>query len=216
MSAIKLYDGMCVYMGGRNGYGPRRIVRWRDGQFVAVDADGVVQASAKNILDFLESGFYVACPRDDAAPVSPCAECGSGRPGSVVNVDKDLTCAACGRDVSSSTSKPGDWLNGLSSAERKECAVARGVFAYFPDAIALVARHSVRMNEKHNPGQSVHWSRDKSTDHEDCKARHLIATAINPDVRDADGAYEKVCKAWRALADLQIWIEQKHTKGEKI
>ncbi len=64
--------------------------------------------------------------------------------------------------------KAGDWLQSLSSAERKEAAVSRGLFAYFPDALALVARHSVRANEKHNPGEPVHWNRGKSNDHADC------------------------------------------------
>lgn len=112
--------------------------------------------------------------------------------------------------------KPGDWLASLSSAERKECAVSRGFMAYFPDAIALVARHSVRMNEKHNPGQPVHWARAKSADQPDCEARHLIATSVNPDMQDADGAYEIICKAWRAMADLQLWAEGKFSKGETI
>lgn len=111
--------------------------------------------------------------------------------------------------------KPGDWLASLSSAERKECAVHRGLFAYFPDALAAVARHSVRANEKHNPGQPVHWSREKSSDHADCIGRHTIAVAANPDAMD-DGQPEVVCRAWRALADLQIWIEEKHAKGEKV
>lgn len=111
---------------------------------------------------------------------------------------------------------PGAWLSSLSSAERKECAIARGFLAYFPDAVALVARHSVRMNEKHNPGEPVHWARGKSTDQADCVARHLTAVAVDPDVRDADGAYEIVCNAWRAMAALQEWVESKHTGGEKI
>jgi hypothetical protein len=112
--------------------------------------------------------------------------------------------------------KPGDWLASLTSAERKECAVARGFFAYFPDAIAIVARHSVRANEKHNPGEAVHWARGKSMDHADCEARHLIATAVDQDVVGDDGAYEIISKAWRSFADLQIWIEQQYAKGAKI
>src|SRR5688572_27441932 len=79
---------------------------------------------------------------------------------------------------------PGEWLAKLSSAERKEVAVARGLYAYFPDALALVARHSVRSNEKHNPGQPPHWSREKSNDHEDCIARHSLAVAVDPDSLD--------------------------------
>lgn len=111
---------------------------------------------------------------------------------------------------------PGDWLGSLTSAERKECALSRGLAAYFPDALALVARHSVRMNAKHNPGQPVHWSREKSNDHADCELRHLVATSVDPDVRDADGAYEMVCKAWRSLADLQMWAERKFNRDGRI
>ena len=102
--------------------------------------------------------------------------------------------------------KPGDWLQSLTSEERKEVAVARGLFAYFPDALALIARHSVRANEKHNPGEPVHWSREKSSDHEDCIARHSLAVAVNPDSMDGDAPHI-VCRAWRALAALQLWAE---------
>jgi hypothetical protein len=111
---------------------------------------------------------------------------------------------------------PGDWLNGLSSAERKECAMSRGLLAYFPDALALLARHSVRMNEKHNPGEPVHWAREKSTDHEDCIVRHSAAIAVDPDSKDGDAAYHIICRLWRAAAAVQIWAEAKQAKGEQI
>ena len=103
----------------------------------------------------------------------------------------------------------GDWLNSLSSAERKECALFRGFVAYFPDAMALVARHSVRMNEKHNPGEPVHWSRGKSSDHDDCIERHSANISNDPESKDGDGAYHIVCRAWRAMAALQEWAEGK-------
>jgi hypothetical protein len=105
----------------------------------------------------------------------------------------------------------GSWLDSLTSAERKECAVSRGFMAYFPDAIALVARHSVRMNEKHNPGQPVHWSRGKSNDHDDCIGRHSLAIAVDPDSLD-DGQPHMVCRAWRAMAALQEWAEKQGGK----
>jgi len=104
--------------------------------------------------------------------------------------------------------KPGIFIDSLSSADRKQAAVSRGLFAYFPDALALIARHSVRSNEKHNPGQPVHWAREKSTDHEDCIARHSISIAIDPNSLD-DGQPHIICRAWRALAALQLWAEQK-------
>jgi hypothetical protein len=107
--------------------------------------------------------------------------------------------------------KPGDWLASLTSAERKEVAMSRGLKAYFPDALALIARHSVRMNEKHNPGQPVHWSREKSSDHEDCVGRHSLAIAIDPDSLD-DGEPHIVARGWRALAALQLWAAKQKGK----
>ena len=111
---------------------------------------------------------------------------------------------------------PGAFLDSLTSAERKQVAVARGLFAYFPDALALVARHSAISNEKHNPGQPLHWSRDKSSDHEDCIGRHSLSVAIDPNSLD-DGQPHIVCRAWRALAALQLWAEgQRKTASNKV
>ena len=108
---------------------------------------------------------------------------------------------------------PGDWLNSLTSAERKELAMYRGLFVYFPDALAAISRHSYRMNEKHNPGQPLHWSREKSSDHHDCIARHLAGAGG----RDSnDGTRHSIGLAWRALAALQLEIESAHEKGEAI
>lgn len=111
--------------------------------------------------------------------------------------------------------KPGDLLARWTNSERKGAAMSRGLLAYFPDALAMVARHSVRSNEKHNPGQPVHWARGKSTDHEDCIIRHSTAIAADPLAMD-DGQYEIVCRAWRALAALQVWIEEQTAKGVKL
>lgn len=110
------------------------------------------------------------------------------------------------------TAKPGIFIDSLSSAERKECAVSRGLFAYFPDALALIARHSVRSNEKHNPGQPVGWTREKSADHEDCIGRHSLSIAIDPNSLDGDEPHI-VCRAWRALAALQVWAEAQKAKA---
>ena len=104
------------------------------------------------------------------------------------------------------TPTPGVFIDSLSSADRKQVAMSRGLLAYFPDALALVARHSVRANEKHNPGEPVHWSREKSNDHEDCIVRHSASIAVDPNSTD-DGQPHVVCRAWRALAALQLWAE---------
>lgn len=92
-------------------------------------------------------------------------------------------------------------LRGYTSAERKAMPVQKLLAEYFPDAIAAVARHSLKANDKHNPGEPMHWARGKSTDHLDCAVRHLMT----PDAIDADTQeIELVGATWRCLAALQL------------
>ena len=70
------------------------------------------------------------------------------------------------------------------SAERKRVPLWSGLFRYFPDALVAVARLSWAGNEKHNKGQPLHWSRDKSNDHADCLLRHQMdcgSGEVDPD-----------------------------------
>lgn len=94
-------------------------------------------------------------------------------------------------------------LDKMTSEERKNRPMATGVLDYFPDALAYVAHVSKIGNDKHNPGQSLHWSKDKSSDHADCIVRHLIDRGS----LDPDGVRHSGYLAWRALALLQIEIE---------
>lgn len=95
----------------------------------------------------------------------------------------------------------------IDSAARKEIPIVSGVLDYFPDAIAAVAALSKRGNDKHNPGEPLHWSRNKSTDHVECIARHLVDRGtVDPE----DGILHDVKLAWRALANLQLVLEQRH------
>ena len=89
-------------------------------------------------------------------------------------------------------------------AERKAMPMARGVLDYFPDALAEVARVSGVGNEQHNPGQPMHWSKHLSTDHADCILRHMVDRGTV----DVDGLLHSAKVAWRALAMLQIEIEE--------
>lgn len=95
------------------------------------------------------------------------------------------------------------------SAERKACPIASGVLDYFPAAIAEVARVSKAGNDQHNPGQPMHWAREKSTDHADCIARHLLDRGT----LDDDGQRHSAKLAWRALAQLQLELEA--AQGER-
>lgn len=89
------------------------------------------------------------------------------------------------------------------SKARKGTPICTGVLDYFPDALAAVARLSHKGNEKHNPGQPLHWS-DKSTDHADCLVRHLVQRGR---FDEEMGESHTVAVAWRALALLQREIE---------
>ena len=91
------------------------------------------------------------------------------------------------------------------SEERKNTPIATGVLDYFPLTMAAVARLSKAGNDKHNPGQPLHWSKEKSNDHADCIARHLIDRGKVGD----DGTPHSVSLAWRALALCETELESK-------
>lgn len=95
------------------------------------------------------------------------------------------------------------------SAARKEVPICTGVLDYFPDALADVARLSKIGNDKHNPGQPLHWSRGKSDDHADCLLRHQVDRGKI----DTDGVLHDAKVAWRALAQLQLAIEKLRAQG---
>lgn len=95
------------------------------------------------------------------------------------------------------------------SAARKRIPMFSGLLAYFPDALAAVAQHSFDSNEKHNPGEPLHWSREKSSDHLDCCVRHLTDIATG-----ADKIEELKALAWRALAELQLTLEAQTGKSK--
>ena len=86
---------------------------------------------------------------------------------------------------------------------RKDTSVTTGVLDYFPAAIAEIARVSKAGNNQHNPGQPLHWAREKSGDHADCITRHLMERGT----LDDDGQRHSAKMAWRALALLQVELE---------
>lgn len=91
---------------------------------------------------------------------------------------------------------------------RKESPMARGVLDYFPRALMAVANVSFVGNEQHNPGQPMHWAKDKSTDHADCILRHLAERGTVDD----DGLRHSAKVAWRALALLETELEAEANK----
>ena len=95
-------------------------------------------------------------------------------------------------------------MKNRNSKERKNAPVFSGVLEYFPDALMAVAELSKIGNDKHNPGEELNWSRDKSTDHGDCLVRHQLE--YNKTDEDT-GLPHAVSVAWRALAQLQTLLE---------
>ena len=92
------------------------------------------------------------------------------------------------------------------SQARKEIPIFSGFISYFPDAVAAVAAHSYASNEKHNPGEPVHWSRDKSTDQLDALARHLTEIGMGVTINEKVELLKAI--VWRGMAELQLTIEE--------
>lgn len=79
----------------------------------------------------------------------------------------------------------------------KEDRIASGCVDYFPNALAAVGRHSRIGNDKHNPGEPMHWAFDKSTEHADAVLSHFAQRgAIDPET----GEDYDIGALWRMLA----------------
>jgi hypothetical protein len=90
---------------------------------------------------------------------------------------------------------------------RKGMPVYSGVLTYFPDALKEVAKCSLAGQKQHNQGDKLYWDKNKSFDNEDALVRHLIDHSKNP--IDEDGILHLAKVAWRALASLQIYLENR-------
>lgn len=85
----------------------------------------------------------------------------------------------------------------------------QGFVKYFPDAIAAVALLSKIANDQHNPGQPIHWAKEKSKDELDSLMNHLLDIASKGELsRDADDVLDAVKVAWRGMANLQRLIDK--------
>ena len=91
------------------------------------------------------------------------------------------------------------------ASKRKAQPVYSGVLSYFPDALKEVSKASKAGNDQHHPNKPLHWDKTKSFDNEDALVRHLIDHSKNP--MDDDGILHLAKVAWRALASLQIYLE---------
>lgn len=104
------------------------------------------------------------------------------------------------------------------SEARKGYPMYSGLLQYFPAALAGVASHSKKGNDKHNPGEPLHHARGKSMDHEDCIVRHLTDLSdfiARVERGDTEHVFTNTCiieeanaLCWRALALSQRLHEE--------
>lgn len=105
------------------------------------------------------------------------------------------------------------------SATRKLMPVATGFLKYFPDAVLLQAWVSRAGNEKHNPGQPLHWDKSKSADEPDAEVRHMLDhfrnVAPDPGLEPLAHLGHLASKAWRANAELQRACDEARAAYER-
>lgn len=94
-----------------------------------------------------------------------------------------------------------------NDAKARKAVPAGAVLDYFDSAWVEIAKALQDGNDQHNPGEELHWSRGKSSDHEHCIIRHYLQRgklAVSP-----TGAVirHSTCMAIRALMFLQEELE---------
>src|SRR5271155_1076193 len=77
---------------------------------------------------------------------------------------------------------------------------------YFLKAWIAVANVAIKGNEQHNPGEPLHWAREKSTDQMNTAFRHQLDYAMGVK-KDTDGQWHLAKAIWRLSAQLQLDIE---------
>lgn len=91
--------------------------------------------------------------------------------------------------------------------EREQYPAGTFLTTYFPHAQAAKAHHSWKSNEKHNPGEPMHWAKDKSIGGPDRIVRHLMEGVWAWMRGDREGAkYHFTALAWRADEYLERFL----------
>lgn len=95
---------------------------------------------------------------------------------------------------------------------RKATPIWTGFVMYFPDVLAAVAEVSRLGNEQHNPGEPLHWAREKSTDQMNTAFRHMLDYAQG-NRYDTDGSRHLAKAIWRLCAELQVDMEREQVEN---
>lgn len=93
------------------------------------------------------------------------------------------------------------------NAKRKALPLYDFMFKYFPDAWLEIAKVAVEGNKQHNPGEPLHWAREKSTDQLNTAFRHLFDHGTGCTF-DEDGCRHLAKTVWRLMAAMQLAIER--------
>ena len=96
--------------------------------------------------------------------------------------------------------------------DRKALPLWTYMMEYFPDAFVEACKVSVIGNNQHNPGQPLHWAREKSTDQMNTAFRHMWDHSRGV-TKDVDGAYHLAKAIWRLKAELQLTIEREREES---
>ena len=94
---------------------------------------------------------------------------------------------------------------------RKGAPVDDVILGYFPNAIAEISRYAKFGNDKHNPGENLHWAFQKSTDHGNCLVRHQMRAA---EIDPSSGFYHAIAVAMRALMQAETILLKNHPELE--
>lgn len=91
--------------------------------------------------------------------------------------------------------------------DRKAIPLYTFMFGYFVKAWLAVCNVAVVGNNQHNPGEQLHWAREKSTDQMNTAWRHQFDYGMGIK-KDTDGQWHLAKAIWRLSAQLQLDIEQ--------
>ena len=92
-----------------------------------------------------------------------------------------------------------------SDAGRREYPLCTGLLEYFPRACAETAHHSHIGNEQHNPGEPLHWAKEKSIGRGDQIVRHLMDGKTAKDRAEAIHHFAGMC--WRSLELFERFLQ---------
>ena len=81
---------------------------------------------------------------------------------------------------------------------------------YFPLVWGEMAKVSVDGNNQHNPGEPLHWAREKSKDQLDAAFRHMLDYAQGV----SDKNYHLTQAIWRLCAELELSLEAENAKTD--